>query len=769
LGKTRLAHVLAREAEQQVVHFVELVSVVDPADVVGEVGSALGVRDSVSSRRVLTSDQLGDVRARVAQALDQAPTLLVLDNCEQVVDAVADLVAFLVATVPGLRVVTTTRAPLAISAERVFALAQLDEDAALDLFEQRARAARPDVALPPDAVRRVVARLDGLPLAIELAAAKVRAMSVADLDRRLDDRFALLRGGDRSKPDRHQTLLAVIDWSWNLLTDREREALQRLSVFADGFSLDAASSVLGHDALDEVTSLVAQSLLALVEGEGGVRYRMLETVREFGRLRLDEAGELRAAEEAQLAWAHALLRTWSPELWGSRQVEAVSALVVEENNLADCLRRCLREVDQAAVCALVAGLGGLWTITGDNARVIVLAGAVDEALTGWTPAPEEVDDAVAAASMIVMNTVTGQFGEGSDACRAILAEHAPAVTDPRVRGTVQVLAAHDPEDVRGTLTRLEELGEGPDRFAAVQALMWIAHFRENVGDPEGAIAAAGRGLERVDPDDGPWLGAMMRVVLGTLHAALGRHAAAAPYLREALPDLLALGDHDDAIQAQTLLAMGALDAGDQAQAARILDGLSPGTHTTAGLVGPFVISTARAELALASGDVEGGLRLYRETLALLQALRFRGFGMPSGLEPWTLYGTSAAVTAYARFAPAPEGADLFGSLHADAIRLLDTAPRLDFPVTGAVLHALGAWTLLREAAPAEAAVRLLVLAERFAYTRYSPSLDRGPTETEAEARAPGVAARIRAELGSRDGPDLLAEARAAVVALTPPE
>ena len=122
LGKTRLAHLLGREAEQPVVHFVELVGVASPEDVVGEVGSALGVRDSVSGRRVLTAEQRNDVRARIAQLLDQAPTLLILDNCEHVVEAVAELVAFLVATCRRLRVVTTTRAPLAIAAERVFPL-----------------------------------------------------------------------------------------------------------------------------------------------------------------------------------------------------------------------------------------------------------------------------------------------------------------------------------------------------------------------------------------------------------------------------------------------------------------------------------------------------------------------------------------------------------------------------------------------------------------------------------------------------------------------
>ena len=197
LGKTRLAHLLGRGAEQPVVHFVELVGVASPDDVVGEVGSALGVRDSVSGRRILTAEQRSDVRARIAQLLDQAPTLLILDNCEHVVAAVADLVAFLVASCRQLRVVTTTRAPLAIAAERVFALGQLSEDAAADLFAQRASAARPGVPLDDKAVRRVVRRLDGLPLAIELAAGDHEIGD--EVGHRLDDVLAVVEDQQRRR------------------------------------------------------------------------------------------------------------------------------------------------------------------------------------------------------------------------------------------------------------------------------------------------------------------------------------------------------------------------------------------------------------------------------------------------------------------------------------------------------------------------------------------------------------------------------------------
>ena len=135
-------------------------------------------------------------------------------------------------------------------------------------------------------MRSIVTRLDGLPLAIELAAARVRAMAVEEIDRRLEDRFALLRGGDRSAPDRHQTLLAVIDWSWNLIDAAERRALRRLALFNDGFTLEAAEAVLGDGALDAVQDLVDQSLLSVQDAPPGVRYRMLESVREFGRLQL---------------------------------------------------------------------------------------------------------------------------------------------------------------------------------------------------------------------------------------------------------------------------------------------------------------------------------------------------------------------------------------------------------------------------------------------------------------------------------------------------
>ncbi len=760
LGKTRLAHLLGREAEQPVVHFVELVGVASPEDVVGEVGSALGVRDSVSGRRVLTAEQRNDVRARIAQLLDQAPTLLILDNCEHVVEAVAELVAFLVASCRQLRVVTTTRAPLAIAAERVFALGQLSEDAAADLFAQRASAARPGLPLEDEAVRRVVRRLDGLPLAIELAAAKVRAMSVDDIDRRLDDRFALLRGGDRSAPGRHQTLIAVIDWSWNLLTEAERRALRWLSVFHDGFALAGAGELLDCDALELVQSLVDQSLLTVIESRASVRYRMLETVREFGRMQLVGAGEDGAAHAAQLAWARHYASTQGAELWSAGQVAAVHALAAEENNLADALRAAVALPDPAATADLTAALAGFWTIRGENTRVIAMAAAVDSALAGWHPEPGEIDAAVSAAAMTALTTVVGEIGH-APSCLAILEQYGARATDPRTLGLVAVLAAQvgDPALMLDRLAAIA-VTHGYHRESAALARMWAAHYLENEGDPERALDEVTRGLELVEDSDGPWIRAMMHAVAGSLHAQLGKRAQAAEHACAAIPILDQLEANDDAIQARSLLAAHAVAEGRFDEAERLVVEIERLGHERSDFGGAFVTGAVRAELALARGDTEEGLRLYRVAGLEMSGITLPGLEL-TGLEPWALVGDAAAVTAYALHGAGDEGADLFETLRAKTPQVLNPArPHMDYPVAGMVLHGLGTWGLFKGAIGPEDAIRLLVLADLFAYPRFTATMDPARTDEEAERVAPGLSARLREEYADRKGPDLLPEARA---------
>ncbi|MCG2803006.1 MAG: NB-ARC domain-containing protein, partial [Cellulomonas sp.] len=368
LGKTTLAQVVAATAEQPVVHVVELVAVTSSDEVLAEVATTLGVEVPAAGRRLLTPAFRSDVRAAAAARLAGAPTLLVLDNCEHVLDGVAALVAFLVASSPRLRVLTTSRAPLAIAAERVFLLGSLDLEQSAQLFRERAVAARPGVVLDDDGVAAVVARLDGLPLAIELAAARVRAMSVAQVAERLADRFALLQAG-RGTPDRHRTLLAVIEWSWNLLDDESRHALAVLATFQDGFTLDAAEAMLGPSALSAVFALVEQSLLAVVEAGADVRYRALETIREFGLRQLDESGGREQALAAHRRWAVTVAGRYGPDLASPRMLAAMAALAVEDANLTDALRRAVDDGDVVAAVRLARVLGTMWRVAEQDSRL----------------------------------------------------------------------------------------------------------------------------------------------------------------------------------------------------------------------------------------------------------------------------------------------------------------------------------------------------------------------------------------------------------------
>ncbi|MPZ61926.1 MAG: hypothetical protein GEU93_11660 [Propionibacteriales bacterium] len=305
LGKTRLAHAVSRQAEQRIVYVVALAGVFTDDDVASEVAATLGVGDArraAMGRLANTTDTL----AGIVDTLGPGPVLLVLDNCEHVIRGVVELVGALVSMTQGVRVLTTSRAPLGLSSESVYRLPELNPTTTVELFGQRATAARPGVDLPAEVVEDLCRRLDGLPLAVELAAARVRVMSVAEIARALDDRFSLLRGGPRDAPERHHTLRAVVDWSWNLLEPGEQAAMRALSVFPSGFTAEAARYLLGDrdgDALEILENLVDQSLLKVSDSPSGTRIRMLETVREFSTAERDAAGETDRVVDGFLAWA----------------------------------------------------------------------------------------------------------------------------------------------------------------------------------------------------------------------------------------------------------------------------------------------------------------------------------------------------------------------------------------------------------------------------------------------------------------------------------
>jgi predicted ATPase/DNA-binding SARP family transcriptional activator len=769
LGKTRLAHVLARDALFGVVHVVELAGVASAEDLVGEVGAALGVRDSVSERRALTVRQRADVRARIAQRLGQTSALLVLDNCEHLIETVAELVAFLVSTAADLRVLTTSRAPLAIAAERVYRLGELSSADAVRLFGERARAARPGVALPEQTVTRIVARLDGLPLAVELAAARVRAMSVEEIEERLADRFLLLRGGDRSAPDRHQTLLAVIDWSWNLLGDEECRALCRLALFNDGFTLPAAEAVLGPGSLEAVQGLVDQSLLSVIESGAGARYRMLETVREFGRMRLAEAGDEAEALATRRRWAVDHARRHGTRLASHEQVEAVDSLAAEEINLADELRSALADGDRGALVALLAALGTLWSIRGEHSRLFVLAQAVGEAIGDWEPPVEFQDDARAAMAIVLGNSMVVADAR-TEPLRVALQRLGPGPgAMPRLSGLVNVMLAYDPADLRGFGDRLAVLAADPDRETAIAARQWLSHARENLGDIAGAIEASEWALEIVNSQDGPWTTSILHTQLAQLAFQLGDRERGRRHANAALPVLRRVGATDDEVQLRGILVLADIADGHLDEAEAELGRLAVVRGADTVFAGELFRQLGYAELALARGEHADGLRIYRACAEAMAGLAFPGMDS-TGLEPWVGLGEAVALGAHARFAgPDDEAAGraLYRGCRARAGRTLQLDDvHLDFPVAGHILFGLGTWSLLRTDAPADVSARLLALADRFAYHRSLPSMDWDEIAERDEDTRERVQA-WRERYAGRQPVQLLDEARAALEPLEP--
>ncbi|MER7599351.1 ATP-binding protein [Streptomyces hydrogenans] len=367
VGKTRLALEAAEAYEGDgTVHLAELASVREESEVPGAVLTALGARETM----LRGSDGLlgGDPLSRLVEHCAGRRMLLILDNCEHVVGAAARLAEVVLARCPGVRVLATSREPLGVPGERSRPLGPLPEAAALRLLGERGAAARPGFEVAGDLVsaREIVRRLDGLPLAIELAAARVRVLSPRQIADRLDDRFRLLTSGARTVLPRQQTLRAVVDWSWDLLEEPERAALRRLAVFTGGCDLEAAEAVCagpeGADVLDVLAALVDKSLVVSAPGERGMRFRLLETVGEYAAERLDEAGERAEAERAHLTHYRELARTRDPALRGPGQAAALALFEREHDNLRTALRTALAAGDEQEVLCLVHSLAWFWQL-----------------------------------------------------------------------------------------------------------------------------------------------------------------------------------------------------------------------------------------------------------------------------------------------------------------------------------------------------------------------------------------------------------------------
>ncbi|GAA0622231.1 ATP-binding protein [Streptomyces crystallinus] len=360
-GKTRLAE----EAAHTHAWLVELAPLDHPDAVPGAVVSALGLRETALLGRD-GQPHPDDPVARLVDHFADAPVLLVLDNCEHVIDAAAHLAETLLTRCPALRILATSREPLGVPGERVRPVEPLPPGPAHRLFTERARTVRPDFdpAEDPEAIAEICRRLDGLPLAIELAAARLRLLSPRQIADRLDDRFRLLTSGSRTVLPRQQTLRAVVDWSWELLDERERAVLRRASVFAGGWDLAAAQAVCGST--DDLAALVDKSLV-LAEPEpdtGGMRYRLLETIHEYAAERAAETPELlAAAARAHTAYYRELAQQADPQLRSHGQLAWIRRLERELDNFRAALHRVTATApDPAEARELALALGWFWCL-----------------------------------------------------------------------------------------------------------------------------------------------------------------------------------------------------------------------------------------------------------------------------------------------------------------------------------------------------------------------------------------------------------------------
>ena len=587
VGKTRLALAAAERlaSEFGAAAFVDLAPARDPALVPAAVAAALGIRDAGDA-------PLAD---RLAAHLRDRPLLLVLDNLEQVLDA-APFVVGLLAASPTQRILATSREPLRLSAERVFPVeplpvpgpdqASADDVAgvpAVELFVRRATAADPAFALTQenaDSVAGIVRRLDGLPLALELAAARVRALPPAALLPRLDAPLRVLTGGPRDAPARQRTVRDAITWSHDLLPPGERVLLRRLGVFVGGFALEAAEAVAAGvadecaDAVDGVASLVDKGLLRRIDGPGGGgRYRMLEPVREFALERLAASGEEAAVRDAHLAWAAAFVRRTCPPIHGPVVSEPLDRLEPDHDNLRAALAWAVERGDGATALWMSGALRDFWYLRGHQAEGRRWLDAALGTAAGEAPTADR------AQALLALGELANDLGDparGEAALRESLDLYR-SLGDRQGAAFALDLLGVEAED-RGAYAVAERLMTAAradfealgDRHTACQALYHLGVIALGQGDADLAMTRWDEAQRQARADDDLFNIANTLWYQALVHSLRGQLPLAAEALEEALATERALGSYEGAVPFLPVAAVLAVAAGSPETAARLL-------------------------------------------------------------------------------------------------------------------------------------------------------------------------------------------------------
>ncbi|GAA1118428.1 BTAD domain-containing putative transcriptional regulator [Kribbella jejuensis] len=618
-GKTRLASETARTMLRDLpdgAWMVELAAIGAEGDVAQATLSALALRDAL----------LGDVPEtdptdRVIAAVRERTMLLILDNCEHVIESAARFAHRVLGECPRLRILATSREPLGITGEALWPVAplvlptetadpaEIGESPAVRLLQDRASAVRADLAPDPATMARICRALDGMPLAIELAAARLRTMSLEQLANRLDDRFRLLTGGSRTALPRHRTLRAVVDWSWELLSDAERAVLRRLSVFAGGAGLESAEHVCASgdveswEVLDLLTALTEKSLVVTKDDQ---RYRLLGTIKEYAQQRLEEAGETDATRRTHLAYFTELVETADPHLRRAEQLEWLAILEPEHDNIAAAMRAAIAAGDAPGAMRLAAAAGWYWWFAGHKVEG-------NEFLLAAPVLPGDVPDEIRA---VVYAFVTGimSSGRGRDQYNAEewirkSAEISRRIDNPHPAVTMSQALVRLLDGPDSFVSAFEELLSEDDPWVRALARLQTGKMRIMLGDGDrDADLALETALAEFRALGERWGTSFALTELADRLAVRGQFAEAGEYYEQAIAVAAEVGATEDVVRMRSRQAQLYWLADDRKASAAAMDEAQQKAERVAWPEALVELALSKAELARWEGDTEEARR-----------------------------------------------------------------------------------------------------------------------------------------------------------------